>query len=197
MEVVLDVDEDPTHEAHFKFSHAGANSFSSYLIPGDIPPGMDQLEVNTYGMAYMEKLGRRLIDAGTGAALIIDYGKDEHMMDTVRGIRGHKYVDPLLSPGDVDLSAWVSFKQLKWALSRWNLAKQHLKSYGPITQRTFLELNGIDVRLLSMVKHQETKVGLNIIQHYRRLMDEAEMGTSYKVFCVATQNLAPPSPWFK
>jgi len=204
LEAVVDVDEDPSQELHFKLAQAPANSFANLLIPDDVPKDMTQIEINTYGMATMEKVGRKLIDSGMGACLIIDYGKDEYMSDTVRGIRGHKFVNPLLSPGDVDLSAWVSFKQLRWALSRWSMAREQLRSYGPLTQRSFLEQNGIDVRLLMLCKAAETKIGLNIISNWRRLMedkmtsdDSQGMGKNFKVWCVATANLPPPSPWLK
>ena len=73
----------------------------------------EYVEVNTSGMEQMELVMQKMIDATRAACLIIDYGKDEHMHSTLRGIRNHRFVDPLLSPGEVDLSSWVSFRQLR------------------------------------------------------------------------------------
>jgi NADH dehydrogenase [ubiquinone] 1 alpha subcomplex assembly factor 7 len=200
MEALVDVDTEPSSEAHFRLVNAPGVSFANFLIPDDLRNKTDckqgdTVEVCTHGMSAMEILMKRMVDAGKAACLIIDYGKDEHMKDTLRGIRGHKFVNPLLAPGDIDLSAWVSFKQLRWALERLPLAKERLRWFGPMQQNEFLEWNGIDVRLASALREQETKLALRIIQNYRKLMDDDEMGKNYKMFAVQTNNFPPVSPW--
>src|SRR5262249_10839353 len=46
-----------------------------------------------------------------GAALIIDYGHPKSGPgDTLQAVGGHVFVNPLLSPGDVDLTAHVDFE---------------------------------------------------------------------------------------
>lgn len=203
-ETLVDVDEDPSKEAHFKFVSSATGGFANYLIPEDIRERGrrreaevgETIEVCTHGMSAMEQIARRMLESGKSASLIIDYGKDEHMKDTLRGIRGHKFVHPLLSPGDVDLSAWVSFKQLRWALERMPMAVESLAWHGPMTQQDFLAWNGIDVRLASAIRNEETKMALRMIQNYRRLVDDEEMGKSYKMFAVQTKNFATVSPWF-
>eukprot|EP00388_Colpodella_angusta_P005648 GDKJ01017339.1.p1 GENE.GDKJ01017339.1~~GDKJ01017339.1.p1 ORF type:complete len:172 (-),score=12.73 GDKJ01017339.1:70-543(-) len=139
---------------------------------------------------------KKMIDSNKAACLIIDYGKDEHMENTLRGIRGHKFVDPLLSPGDVDLSAWVSFKQLRWALDRLDVARKHLKWHPVMTQADFLEWGGIDIRLAHVIKDEETKNAMRILQSFRRLMDKEEMGETYKVFAFQTKGIPNVSPFF-
>ena len=201
LETCVDVDEDPRNEAHFKLMLAPGASFSNYMLPDEIRDRQDkqvedQVELNTHGMQAMEKLAKKLTDAGKGALLVIDYGKDEHMADTLRGIRGHKFLNPLLSPGDVDLSAWVSFRQLRWTLDRLPLAVEKLQHHGPITQSEFLAHNGIDARLVLAIKDMETRQAMKYLSVFRRLMDPDEMGTSYKVFAVQTKNIPPVSPWF-
>lgn len=200
METLIDVDEDPEEPAHFRFVHAPGVGWANYIIPEEIKKREDveigdSVEICSHGMSAMETLMKRMADSGKAACLIIDYGKDEHMKDTLRGIRGHKFVNPLISPGDIDLSAWVSFKQLRWALERIPLACDRLKWFGPITQNEFLAWNGIDVRLASALRDQETKLALSIIQNYRKLMDDDEMGETYKVFAVQTNNFPAVSPW--
>ena len=199
VETMLAVNEDPGTERHFDYVHAPLGTFTAHMIPEDIKKNgtMGQMiELDVVGMGVAERLAQRLCDAHKGACLIIDYGKDETMASTLRGIRGHKFVDPLLSPGDVDLSAWVSFSQLRWAVERLEQSRRHLKVFPMMTQRAFLEHNGIDVRLAHMIKDQETKSAMKMLQLYKRLMDPGEMGESYKVMCFQTKNFPNVSPYF-
>ncbi|EKF26916.1 hypothetical protein MOQ_009384 [Trypanosoma cruzi marinkellei] len=200
VETCLEVDEDPANESHFRMVHAPSGSFSAYLIPNDIRSSGklgDCIEVNAVGMQTMELIMKKMVDCQKAACLIIDYGKDEHMHSTLRGIRGHRFVDPLLSPGEVDLSSWVSFKQLRWALERLETARRHLKWFPLMTQREFLQWGGIDVRLAHVIKDEETKTAMKILQNYRRLMDVDEMGNSYKVFVAQTRSFPNVSPFFQ
>ncbi|EPY38339.1 hypothetical protein AGDE_05590 [Angomonas deanei] len=200
VETFVEVDEDPSQEAHFKLVHAPSGSFSAYLIPDDVRKSGklgDCIEVNAVGMQHMETIMKKMIDCQKAACLIIDYGKDENMKSTLRGIKGHRFVDPLLSPGDVDLSSWVAFNQLRWALERLEVARRHLKWFPVMTQHDFLQYNGIDVRLAHVIKDEETKTAMKVLQNYRRLMDKEEMGESYKVFAVQTRNFPNVAPFFK
>ena len=55
-------------------------------------------------------LGRRVVRQG-GAALIVDYGHVESAPgETLQAVGGHAFVDPLESPGAVDLTAHVDFQ---------------------------------------------------------------------------------------
>jgi NADH dehydrogenase [ubiquinone] 1 alpha subcomplex assembly factor 7 len=200
-ELLVDVDEDPANEAHFKLVHAPGVSFATYLMPDEVRlrkevPMGETVEICAHGMAMMENLAKRMVDCSKAALLIVDYGKDEHMKDTLRGIRGHKFVNPLLSPGEVDLSAWVNFWQLRWALERMPIAQDRLQWHGPIPQAEFLEWNGIDVRLASVLKDEETKLALRALANYRRLMEPGEMGQTYKAMCVQTSNFPLVAPFF-
>jgi NADH dehydrogenase [ubiquinone] 1 alpha subcomplex assembly factor 7 len=198
-ETCLEIDDDPGNEAHFRLVNAPSGSFTAYLIPDDVRKNAklgDAIEINAVGMQHMEQIMKKMIDCNKAAALIVDYGKDDHMSNTLRGIRNHKFIDPLLSPGDVDLSAWVSFKQLRWTLERLEVARRHLKWFPVMTQQEFLEWGGIDIRLAHLIKDEETKSAMKILQSYRRLCDPAEMGETYKVFAVQTRNFPNVSPYF-
>ena len=51
-----------------------------------------------------------------GAALIIDYGHVESAIgDTLQAVGKHDVADPLLTPGEVDLTAHVDFQALAQA----------------------------------------------------------------------------------
>src|SRR5690606_5116178 len=47
-----------------------------------------------------------------GAALIIDYGREGGTGDTLQALRAHAYDDPLLHPGEADITAHVDFAAL-------------------------------------------------------------------------------------
>ena len=67
------------------------------------------LEVNPSGHRLMFELGARIAKQG-GAALLIDYGHAvTRFGDTLQALRAHRYVDPLGSPGECDLTAHVDF----------------------------------------------------------------------------------------
>lgn len=198
VETMIQVNNDPGTERHFDYCHAPLGTFSAQLIPDEVRKHGkigQMLELNVAGLGVAERLAQRICDASKGAVCLIDYGKDEHMTSTLRGIRGHKFIDPLLSPGDVDLSAWVSFKQLRWAIERNEYCKKYITVHPLLTQREFLEQNGIDVRIAQMIKGQETKTAMKMLQMYKRLMDPSEMGESYKVMCFQTKNFPTMSPF--
>ena len=199
VETCLAIDTEPSNPAHFRYINAPLGTTTGYFIPEDVRKSGEfgsQVEVNIVGMQQVEFIARKLIDSGKGACLIVDYGKDEHMKNTLRGIRGHKFVDPLLSPGDVDLSAWVNYKQLRWALERLEFMRHDIIIHPLITQRDFLAWNGIDVNLTSLVKDLQTKPAMKLLQGYRRLMDPSEMGETYKVFAFQTKNFPAVAPFF-
>ena len=74
-------------------------------------------------------LGRRLVRQG-GAALVIDYGHVESAPgDTLQAVGGHAFVNPLQSPGEVDLTAHVDFQAFALAAE-----SMGARVHGPIEQ---------------------------------------------------------------
>ena len=67
-------------------------------LPEQLQQQLQQLEISAPSMALTEKLAQS-IGANGGAALIIDYGKDQPYGDSLQAIRGHKGVDILELPG--------------------------------------------------------------------------------------------------
>jgi SAM-dependent MidA family methyltransferase len=64
----------------------------------------------------------------------MDYGHDGKRKEhSLRAYTGHKLVNPLETPGEVDLTADVDFGELARAVEGKCLA------YGPVEQRFFLE----------------------------------------------------------
>jgi NADH dehydrogenase [ubiquinone] 1 alpha subcomplex assembly factor 7 len=118
-----------------------------------------------------------------GAALIIDYGEWFGVGDTLQALRGHKMVDPLLTPGEADLTAHVNFSTLALAsdLQAWPLQ----------TQGEFLERLGISHRA-EILGRTDPKT---IAAAHHRLTHSTEMGSLFKVLCL-TRNDAPTPPGF-
>ena len=95
----------------------------------------------------MFELGARLAKQG-GAALLIDYG---HVVtrfgDTLQALRAHRYIDPLVAPGECDLTAHVDFAAMARSASAAGAAV-----YGPIDQGDFLRAIGIDLRTKALAE---------------------------------------------
>ena len=63
----------------------------------------DQIEFSPMAVAVVMDIAKRLAEDASGAALLIDYGHDFLLPDSLRGIRGHEFVSSLEEPGQTDL----------------------------------------------------------------------------------------------
>lgn len=130
-------------------------------------------------LAFVNRLAN-LIEAQSGAALLIDYGYNDplHIGDTLQAVKNHQFVPVLENPGEADLTALVDFHLLKQYLPV-------MKVFGPVTQRDFLMNMGIALRLekLKAVGTPEQKMDLQ--SGYVRLTAADQMGHLFKVlaFC--------------
>lgn len=78
-------------------------------------------------------LSRRIVDHG-GALLAIDYGHVRPGFgDTLQAVSAHRFADPLLAPGEADLTTHVDFAALARAAGG-----EGARIDGPIDQGTFL-----------------------------------------------------------
>jgi SAM-dependent MidA family methyltransferase len=88
------------------------------------------------------ELARRLVQSN-GVALLIDYGHSQSAIgETLQAVGGHEFVDPLLAPGEVDLTAHVDFQAVARAAE-----SMRARSHGPIEQGEFLRRLGIEERV--------------------------------------------------
>lgn len=91
----------------------------------------------------------------SGAVLTIDYGPPSTIpVNSLRGIRSHTRVSPLLAPGAVDVSADVDFMAL--AESAIN-SSPGVEVHGPVDQARFLTAMGIEARAAQLVKQAVDK----------------------------------------
>lgn len=132
----------------------------------------------------------------SGAALILDYGTSDTVpINSLRGIRQHRRVNPLSGPGLVDLSADVDFTAIaENAL----IASEGVEVHGPVRQGDFLELLGIRERaeMLTMAPGVSKDTAEKIDKAWKRLVDRGPggMGKVYKVLALLPENSGQRRP---
>jgi NADH dehydrogenase [ubiquinone] 1 alpha subcomplex assembly factor 7 len=133
------------------------------------------------------EIGRRVRRHG-GAALIIDYGHMESEVgDTVQAVGEHAYVNPLVAPGLVDLTAHVDFQSLAEAAEGIGA-----RIHGPLHQGEFLRRLGIETRAAALkAKAPRDKVN-EIDGQLDRLTGSGprRMGMLFKVLGISDPKLA-------
>lgn len=126
----------------------------------------------------------------SGAALILDYGTaDTIPINSLRGIRHHKRVNPFTLPGLVDLSVDVDFTAVAEAAL---IASEGVEVHGPVTQADFLEAMGIKQRaeMLARAPGIDQEAAKNIERSWKRLVDRGVngMGKIYKALAIVPEN---------
>nr|WP_298308213.1 SAM-dependent methyltransferase [uncultured Erythrobacter sp.] len=136
------------------------------------------IETSAAASALMGEITSRLMNQG-GAALIIDYGPFElRSGSTLQALKSHTKVDVFDFPGQADLTTHVDFELLT------NIAKQQgADVMGVQMQGEWLRQMGIDVRMEALTR-QNPKEADTIKRQYGRLVDDAQMGTLFKVLGV-------------
>jgi SAM-dependent MidA family methyltransferase len=146
------------------------------------------LEVNPSAHRMMFELGARVVKQG-GAALLIDYGYAvTRFGDTLQALRAHRYVDPLVAPGECDLTAHVDFAAMARSASAAGAAV-----YGPIDQGDFLRAIGIDLRTKALAERATLDHAEEFERARARLVGkgQGEMGALFKTMAVADRKLRP------
>jgi len=120
-------------------------------------------------------------------ALFIDYGPaDAAAGDTLQGVRGHAYADPLEEPGSVDLTAHVQFSAFAEKARAAGLAAD-----GPVTQAELLGRLGIVERTARLMAANPSRAG-EIEAATQRLMSPGGMGQVFKAVAVRSPRLPVP-----
>ena len=116
------------------------------------------------------------IQKNSGAALIIDYGKEGNIGDTFQAVRQHKYSNPLKYPGLTDLTSYVDFNAIRNSAEKSGLIASKL-TY----QADFLKNLGIEQRakiLSQKLPHSQLCLHQAAL---KRLVHHDEMGHLFKV----------------
>jgi SAM-dependent MidA family methyltransferase len=131
-------------------------------------------------------LARRLARQA-GAAIIIDYGHSKTGFgDTLQAVRNHKFADPLVDPGEADLTAQVDFAAIAACAQREGAATQ-----GPVPQGEFLRRLGIEARAARLKTNATPQQAADIDAALTRLTAPDQMGELFKVLAIADPKLGP------
>jgi NADH dehydrogenase [ubiquinone] 1 alpha subcomplex assembly factor 7 len=163
----------------------------------ELPPGLINVqsdvmvEVCPAALDITEDISRRVTEYG-GAALFIDYGHSQSAAgETLQALKNHKYHDPLVDPGEADLTAHVDFAALAQ-----RVFASGARAMGPITQSDFLGALGISERAEALLENASPEQAEDISCALQRLTNVEEMGKLFKVMAVIQQD-APVPPGFK
>lgn len=143
-------------------------------------------ETSPASVEVIYELSARLKKQG-GAMLIIDYGYAQPGFgSSLQALKKHEYVDPFISPGEVDLTAHVNFMEIA------NLATQQgLLVSGPVHQGAWLSALGINQRADMLAVAAPDRVE-DIMAARNRLVDTAQMGHLFKVLAISTPDWPTP-----
>ncbi len=143
------------------------------------------IESGEPALAFIGGLCDRLRARG-GAALLLDYGPGAAGHgDTLQALRDGAPCDPLVSPGEADLTAHVDFPALREAA-------QGAGVHGPVPQGRFLGALGLFERTQRLVQAQPPGQGDGLVASAHRLADPARMGTLFKAMALCHPSLAVP-----
>lgn len=152
------------------------------------------IEVSASSQELMGDIATRLVAEG-GALLVVDYGYEQTTLgDSLQAVSRHAYVDPLVAPGEADLTAHVDFAALARAARACGA-----KVLGPVTQAHFLLQLGIERRAETLSKKATPEQAQSIFDAFERLagIDDArhQMGRLFKVMAITHPDM-PDLPGF-
>nr|CAB3473421.1 unnamed protein product [Digitaria exilis] len=166
---------------------------------------VEQIEVCPKAMELTEQIADRISSDG-GGALIIDYGKNGIVSDSLQAIRKHKFVHILDDPGSADLSAYVDFASIRHSALE---ASEDVSVHGPMTQSQFLGSLGINFRVEALLQNCTEEQAESLRTGYWRLVGDGEapfwegpedqtpigMGTRYLTMAIVNKKQGSPVPF--
>lgn len=166
---------------------------------------LDRIELCPKAMELTESIAQRISSDG-GGALIIDYGLNGIISDSLQAIRKHNFVDILDDPGSADLSAYVDFPAIRHSAEE---ASGEVLVHGPITQSQFLGSLGINFRAEALLQNCTDEQAESLRTGYWRLVGDGEapfwegpddqapigMGTRYLAMAIVNKKLGTPAPF--
>lgn len=166
---------------------------------------LNQIEVCPKAMELTQTIAQRIGSDG-GGALIIDYGLNGVISDSLQAICKHKFVDILDNPGTADLSAYVDFASIRHSAEE---VSKDIAVHGPMTQSQFLGSLGINFRVESLLENCTEEQEESLRSGYWRLVGEGEapfwegpnelapigMGTRYLAMAIVSKKQGVPVPF--
>ncbi|KAK1257283.1 hypothetical protein QJS04_geneDACA024105 [Acorus gramineus] len=166
---------------------------------------LNQIEVCPKAMELTHTIAQRISSDG-GGALIIDYGHNGIVSDSLQAIRNHKFVHILDNPGSADLSAYVDFAAIRHAADE---ASDNVTVHGPISQSQLLGFLGINFRAEALLQNCDEAQAESLRTGYWRLVGDGEapfwegpdeqtpigMGTRYQAMAIVNKKQGVPVPF--
>ncbi|KAJ6691304.1 PROTEIN ARGININE METHYLTRANSFERASE NDUFAF7 MITOCHONDRIAL [Salix koriyanagi] len=165
---------------------------------------LGQIEVCPKAMDLTRTIADRIRCDG-GGALIIDYGLNGVVSDSLQAIRKHKFINILDNPGSADLSAYVDFASIRHSAEE----VSDISVHGPMTQSQFLGALGINFRVEALLQNCTDEQADSLRTGYWRLVGEGEapfwegpdelvpigMGTRYLAMAIVNKKQGVPVPF--
>ena len=140
------------------------------------------IEYSELGLHYLNDISR-IIKKNTGGLLLIDYGYiEKKMKNTLQAISNHKFTNILENIGNNDISHNINFNFFKNFINQIGGLKINLT-----TQKKFLLKMGIKQRAEIISKNQSFSKKADIYYRLKRLIDEKQMGSLFKVMLIKNQ----------
>ncbi|KAB2613929.1 NADH dehydrogenase complex I assembly factor 7-like [Pyrus ussuriensis x Pyrus communis] len=131
---------------------------------------LQHIEVCPKAMESTQTIAERIASDG-GGALIIDYGLNGVVSDSLQAIRKHKFVNILDDPASADLSAYVDFASIRHSAEE---ISGEISVHGPITQSRFLGSLGINFRAEALTQNCTEEQFESLRNGYWQLVGEGE-----------------------
>ncbi|KAM1130366.1 hypothetical protein ACFX13_045856 [Malus domestica] len=166
---------------------------------------LQHIEVCPKAMELTQTIAERIASDG-GGALVIDYGLNGVVSDSLQAIRKHKFVNILDDPGSADLSAYVDFASIRHSAEE---ISGEISVHGPITQSQFLGSLGINFRAEALTQNCTEEQFESLRNGYWQLVGEGEapfwegpdekapigMGTRYLAMAIVNKKQGVPVPF--
>jgi len=137
------------------------------------------IEYSLVGVNYLKKI-TEIIKKNSGGLLIIDYGYiEKKMKNTLKSISNHKHSNVLENIGKSDITHNINFFLFKKIINQLGGLKDLIT-----TQGSFLVKLGIKDRAEIISQNQSFSKKADIYFRLKRLIDEKEMGSLFKVMFI-------------
>jgi len=147
-----------------------------------ISKNQDFIEYSELGINYLKDISK-IIKKNKGGLLIIDYGYvEKKMRNTLQAISNHKFSDILKNFSNSDITHNINFNLFIKVTKKINGLKNILT-----TQKDFLKKMGIEQRAEIIAKDQNFSKKADIYFRLKRLIDEKQMGSLFKVMLIKDQ----------
>ncbi|KAK6128351.1 hypothetical protein DH2020_037905 [Rehmannia glutinosa] len=166
---------------------------------------VNHIEVCPKAMDLTQEITNRISIDG-GGALLIDYGSNGIVSDSLQAIRKHKFVDILDNPGSADLSVYVDFAAIRHSAEE---VSADVSVHGPMTQSQFLGSLGINFRVEALLQNCNEEQAESLRTGYWRLVGDGEapfwegpdeqvpigMGNRYLAMAIVNKKQGVPVPF--